>query len=86
MKEHECLKENFLGQVKEFMNSYRGTKALQFSIVAVIVVQVGAFLVMWGSLTTTVKSHDKALDKLTDKLDKVQLVGYAYADGEEDGR
>ena len=78
-KIHECIQENFLGQVKEFIESQKGTKTLQYSIVGVIIVQVGAFLVMWGSLTTTVKVHDKSIEGILSKLDKVKLVGYVEA-------
>jgi hypothetical protein len=77
---HECKQENFLGQVKEFMNSYKGTKALQFTVVGVIIVQVGAFLVMWGSLTTTVKVHDKNINFLMSKFNNIKLIGYVNAE------
>lgn len=69
----------FMGKVKEFIDSNKGTKVLQYSIVGVIIVQVGAFLVMWGSLTTTVKAHTKDIDKILTKLDNVKIVGYAIA-------
>lgn len=78
-KIHECIQENFLGQVKEFMESQKGTKVLQWSIVGIIIIQVGAFLVMWGSLTNTVKTHEKSFDRVWAKLDGIKIVGYVEA-------
>ena len=74
-----CMKEEFLGQVKEFMNNYKGMKATMFTIAVAILIQVGAFLIMWGSLTTTVKQNVKDIDKILTKLDNVKIVGYAIA-------
>jgi hypothetical protein len=54
-----------------------------FTIAVAILLQVGAFLVMWGGLTTTVKAHDKSIETICRKLDNIQIVGYAY--GEPDG-
>jgi hypothetical protein len=77
---HECSKEEFLGQVKEFMDGCRGMKGTLFTIAITILLQVGTFLYLWGGLVTTVKVHDKAIDKLVSKLDNVKLVGYALAE------
>ena len=89
---HECSKENFLGQVKEFMQNTKGTKALQWTMAGVVIVQIGAFLVMWGGLTETVKKNTdqvwnrntpaitdntRNIDKILAKLD----ARLAYADG-----
>lgn len=54
---HDCKQEGFLGQVKEFMQNSKGVKTLQWTMAGVIVVQVGAFLVMWGGLTEVVKKN-----------------------------
>jgi len=48
--------------------------------VGVIIVQVGAFLVMWGSLTTTVKVHDKNINFLMSKFNNIKLIGYVNAE------
>lgn len=74
-----CKWDVQIGKIIEFIDSQKGTKILQWSIVGVIIVQVGAFLVMWGSLTETVKTHDKNFERVWSKLDKVQLIGYAVA-------
>jgi hypothetical protein len=86
---HECSKEDFLGRVAEFMESAKGTRVLQWSMVGVIVVQVGVFLVLWGSLTTTVNkntdflwnnmfpqttTNTRNIDKILSRLDFVTIV------------
>ena len=76
---HECIQEGFLGQVKEFMKETKGFKATLFTIALTILLQVGTFLYLWGGLTTTVKVHDKAIDALVNKFDKLKVVGYAIA-------
>jgi len=79
-----CKWDVQMGKIIEFMESHKGMKALQWSIVGVIIVQVGTFLVMWGSLTTTVKSHDKTIDSICKRFDNVKIVGYAYAETGQD--
>lgn len=80
MKDHECVKEEFLGGVKEFMDSLKGFKSAIYSIVIAILIQVGSFLFLWGSLTTTVKTHDKTIEKIVYKLENMQIIGYANAE------
>ena len=86
-KVHECIQEEnisifnvFMGRAKEFMDSQKGTRTLQFSIVGIIIIQVGAFLIMWGSLTTTVKVHDKSIDTLMSKFNNIKIIGYVQAE------
>ncbi len=74
-----CKWDVQIGKIIEFMDSHKGTKTLQWSIVGVIIVQVGAFLVMWGSLTNTVKNHEKSFDRVWAKLDGIKIVGYVEA-------
>lgn len=78
-----CDKEEFLGEVREFINNSKGLKGTIFTIAVAILLQVGTFLFLWGSLTTTVKIHDKNIDAIMGKLDKVKLVGYALAEDKE---
>ena len=49
-----------------------------FTISVAILIQVGAFLVMWGSLTTTVNRNVKDISKILNKLDGIKIV---YAEG-----
>ncbi len=79
-----CEKEEFLGEVKEFINNSKGLKGTLFTIALTILLQVGTFLYLWGGLTTTVKVHDKAIDKLVSKLENIKIVGYAKASGTND--
>jgi len=77
--EHKCIQENFLGRVREFMEGEKANKVLFAGIILTIVVQVGAFLYLWGSLVTTVKVHDKSIDTLVSKFDNVKFIGYVEA-------
>lgn len=77
---HECLKEEFLGRVSEFMEGMKGLKATLFTVSIAILIQVSTFLYLWGGLTTTVGYQGKALDKICEKLDKVKVIGYVYAE------
>ena len=74
-----CDKEEFLGEVKEFIANSKGLKATMFTLAIAILIQVGTFLFLWGGLTTTVKNHDKSIDKMLTKLDNIKIV---YAQGE----
>jgi hypothetical protein len=66
MSEHTCIKEGFLGEVKEFMNSIKGFRTTLATMALAIVLQVGTFLFLWGGLTTTVnKNSDQIWNKLT---------------------
>lgn len=71
---HDCDKEEFLGEVKEFIANSKGLKATMFTLAVAIAIQVGTFLFLWGGLTTTVQSHTKDIDKILTKLDKVKMV------------
>jgi len=76
---HDCIQEENIGKFKEFMESTKGLKATIFTISLAILIQVGAFLVLWGGLTTTVKNHDKNIDRILAKLDNAKVV-YALTD------
>ena len=76
---HECSKEEFLGQVKEFMHSFNGMKTTMLTLSFAIVLQVGTFLFLWGGLSTTVKYHDEMINKILAKLEVVKVIGYAVA-------
>ncbi len=78
--EHICSKEEFIGEVKEFINNSKGLRGVLSGVVVAILLQVGAFLFLWGGLTTTVKNHDKSIDKILSKLDTIKIVGYAVAE------
>ena len=82
MKDHECLHEGFLGEVKEFIANSKGLKATMFTIALAILLQIGTFLYLWGDLTRLVKTHDTTIASLDKKLDSIRYIGYAYADGE----
>lgn len=85
--EHECTKEEFLGKVSEFMENSKGFKTTLFTIALAILIQVGTFLYLWGSLVTTVKVHDKEIVKQEAKidriLDKLGSVKFVYAQGDK---
>ena len=74
-----CKWDEEIGKIKEFIEDSKGLKATMFTISLAILLQVGAFLFLWGSLTTTVKVHDKTIDQLISKFDKLKVVGYAIA-------
>ena len=76
---HECTKAEFLGQVKEFMDNSKGLRTLLGGIVVAIILQVGTFIFLWGSLTTTVKDHTKHIDEICNTLKNVKVIGYAIA-------
>lgn len=74
-----CKWDEEIGKIKEFMSNTKGLKMTMFTISVAILIQVGAFLIMWGSLTETVKNHDKSINRILTKLDNVKIVGYAVA-------
>ena len=74
----ECKWDVEMGKIKEFMQNTKGLKATMFTISVAILIQVGAFLVMWGSLTTTVNRNVKDISKILNKLDGIKIV---YAEG-----
>jgi hypothetical protein len=78
---HDCIQEENIGALKEFMASIKGLKATLFLMGVTIVTQVITFAFLWGGLTTTVKYHEVSISKILDKLDKVIWVAYA---GEKD--
>ena len=59
MEHHEYSQIEMMGKIKEFMVSIKGFRANLTAIIVTIVVQVGTFLYLWGSLTTTVKTDTK---------------------------
>jgi hypothetical protein len=64
MKPHECLKEEELGAIKEFIVSTKGLKVLLSSLVGAMILQVGTFLFLWGVITTTVTKNTEQLWKV----------------------
>jgi hypothetical protein len=59
--EHDCNQLEFLGEVKEFIQNSKGLKATVFTVAIAVLIQVGTFLFLWGSLTTTVKNNTDQL-------------------------
>lgn len=59
MVNHECKQEEIIGRIKEFIGSMKDTKTIMTGIVVTIIIQVGSFLFLWGSLTTTVKKNSE---------------------------
>ncbi len=57
--EHECKKEEEFGRIKEFMENAKGMKTTMAMIGFAILLQVGTFLYLWGTLTTTVANNTK---------------------------
>ena len=81
--EHNCVQLETMGRVKEFIENSKGLKATMFTISFAILLQVGAFLYLWGSLTTTVKVHDTAIASINGKLDKLlTIVPLVHANNE----
>lgn len=65
---HACKQEKTIGIFQEFMDSTKGLKATLFTIALSILIQVGTFLYLWGSLTTTVNYHTKSIDTICREL------------------
>ena len=88
--QHDCVQQEEIGKIKEFINNTKGMRTAIGGIVVAIILQVGTFLFLWGGLMTTVKIHDKTIDvvcadmksfsKLAVKLEGIKLVGYAHAE------
>jgi hypothetical protein len=88
--EHDdCKKQEEWGKVKEFMESMKGFKASIVTIAVAVVLQVCVALVIYGSLTSTVKQNTRQvwdiitpqttenmrnIDKILGKLDSLQIV------------
>ena len=75
-----CKWDVQIGKFMEFIDSQKGTKALLFSVIGVIVIQIGAFLIIWGGMLSTVKTHDKNIDFLMNKFNNIKLIGYVNAE------
>ncbi len=56
-KVHECIQEEFLGRVKEFIENTKGLKATLFTIALAILLQVGTFLYLWGGTPCGTSAH-----------------------------
>ena len=95
---HDCKKEGELGRIFEFMDSMKGLKATIFTISCAILLQIGGFIWMWSSLTTTVNQNTEHLwknitpqmttntrniDKILSKLEFISIV--QASDKEKDG-
>ena len=78
-----CKWDTQMGKIIEFIDNIKGLRVVLGGIVVAILVQVGAFLFMWGGLTTTVKTHDEAIHNILAKLEKVKFVGVASAEMEK---
>ncbi len=72
---HECVKEGFLGEVKAFMEGYKGMKSTLFVIAMTILLQVGAFLYLWGAQTEKISN----IEKTVSKFDNIKII---YAQSE----
>ena len=59
-----CIQEQAIGKLQEFVASTKGFKTTLSTIAIAIVIQVCAFLFLWGSLTTTVKSNTSSIQGL----------------------
>ena len=86
---HECIQEETIGAMKEYISTNKGVQNSLRMIVWAIVVQVGAFLFLWGQLTQTVSSNTdflwkdlapevrqatRNIDKILAKLDSIKIV------------
>ena len=76
--EHECIKEEFLGRVKEFMENTKGFKATLFTIALTILLQICTFLYLWGAQTEKIKN----IEKIVSRFDKIKIV-YAVGNNEK---
>lgn len=63
----------------------KGWRTAILGVVFTVIIQVGAFLFMWGGLTTTVSEHSKNIERVMNKLDNIKLVGYAQAEDIKNG-
>jgi hypothetical protein len=71
---HDCIQEEVIGRIKEFIENFKGMKVILVSIIITILVQVGTFLFLWGCLVTTVNKHERDIDKILQKLDSIRVV------------
>lgn len=84
-----CIYEETIGRIKEFIENIKGMKIAINSIVVVIIIQVGTFLFLWGSLITTVnknteylwndmthmtRENTRNLDRLISKLETIKFI------------
>jgi hypothetical protein len=90
MSLHDCQQKENIGKFKEFMNNFKGMKTMMGGVIVAILVQVGTFLYLWGSLTNTVnkntnylwgditssvKENTRTLDRLLAKFETIQVIG-----------
>jgi len=73
---HECKQENFLGQVKEFMDEMKGYKATLFTLAITILLSVGSAIYSAGVFNQRVK----VLEGVYAKFNNIQLIGYVNAE------
>ena len=86
-----CIQLETIGKIKEFVESCKGIKIQLGATVFAIVLQVSAFLFMWGSLTNTVNKNTeyvwgdltsmtrenmRNLDRLMAKLEDVRFIAF----------
>jgi hypothetical protein len=95
MVNHDCIQQEKLGAIEEFIKSMKSTRGVLWTIAIAIVLQVGSFLYLWGSLTTTVKKNTeymwgtlsvqttentRNIDKILTKFEMVMLTKNAHAE------
>ena len=72
MDDQNCIQNETIGKIKEFIDGMKGFKATLLVMSITIVVQVGSFLFLWGGLTTTVGYHDRSITKLEVQVDSLR--------------
>jgi len=95
MQNHDCKQEETIGKIKEFIGNMKGMKAMLGTIVVAIAVQVGTFLFLWGSLTTTVNKNTefvwgelkmqttentRNIDKILSKFEMIMMTKNIHAE------
>ena len=84
-----CTQEEFIGRIKEFMESSKGIRASIVTIAIAIIIQVVTFAFLWGQIITTVNNDNKQvwsiltpityqnkenIDKILAKLDLIKVI------------
>jgi hypothetical protein len=77
---HECKWDVEIGKFKEFMESSKGTRALQWSMLGIFIVYLGTFLILWGGMTEKVKNQGDDIKFFKDKFSNIKLIGYVNAE------
>ena len=92
----ECYKRH--AEIENHIKEGKGWRATIITVGLAIFIQVGAFLVMWGSLTTTVKKNTdylwgditpkvhnniRDIDRILTKLDSIKMIAIMGDKGEK---